>query len=742
MNKKNTNFGNLCHMVLVTLFALLVAPLFAGDAPDANGDYVVVDSNGRQTFVIAVDPKIRTYLDSIDPDRIQVVRYGDLLYRMFNSPHWNMKIDGEWVDFQAYISPYDSSWESQIDPEVQSPRREDVDVDAFKAAVVTTYGDWGDKALGWISDSSAGWGCDLVIVDGKKIKIRNGGIGNRNVIEIGRSGDPFDYAGKFQELVWNYASDATQDRLVSYKTQVEGFDDIDAYMQVQKQRLEQAMKVVAFGSKLYLSGISFFSTPGAIVMGWDDVQKGHWSGLLAFLPALPVLAKTGRALQEIKEIVIVSKSAIAFQNGRKIWSGVPLMRIASEDLALLRNIRSAIGEIKGRMFTFSGEIASRLSPVQVKKLGSWFLGICRGNQCVAKGTLVWTPRGAVPIESIEVGQVIQSWDEGAGSVTLSRVSDVMVTSAERGVVISVSSGGKSSEIRSTSEHPFLVRGGEGNTWVCASELKVGQRIIGDGVDSYVTGISEIENPGEYYNLEVGDEHTFIVGMAKVVCHNRCVRALFKELKDTTGLTSDADVMRRLLSSEEEFAKAWPVLRATAQKSEDAIVAAVSRENMGFIRDLMLRIKKGNHEWVPRNNITQILEQSADPATAWLLLKIMDKSRSKVANIWFNKVGKNGFVTVVTSGGVRIEARAGHTTNLLAVPPVTAQKFADEFHLACDNAFRNSLVKVNGEITGLSRQKWTAAMEKIQQDYFTGAELVKRQEEYMTWLDDIGAYLLP
>jgi hypothetical protein len=72
--------------------------------------------------------------------------------------------------------------------------------------------------------------------------------------------------------------------------------------------------------------------------------------------------------------------------------------------------------------------------------------------CLAEGTLVYTPKGAVPIESVSAGDLVYSRNPDSGELVQSMASRVWSTGVKP--VYKVSSRGRS--IRATGNHPVLV----------------------------------------------------------------------------------------------------------------------------------------------------------------------------------------------------------------------------------------------------------------------------------------------
>jgi len=74
------------------------------------------------------------------------------------------------------------------------------------------------------------------------------------------------------------------------------------------------------------------------------------------------------------------------------------------------------------------------------------------DMCLAEGTLVYTPRGAVPIENVSAGDLVYSRNPDSGELVQSMASRVWSTGVKP--VYKVSSRGRS--IRATGNHPVLV----------------------------------------------------------------------------------------------------------------------------------------------------------------------------------------------------------------------------------------------------------------------------------------------
>jgi hypothetical protein len=129
--------------------------------------------------------------------------------------------------------------------------------------------------------------------------------------------------------------------------------------------------------------------------------------------------------------------------------------------------------------------------------------------CVARGTVVATPRGDAPIESLVPGDTVWGWDVERGGRVETPVLSIRESARERTIEL----GGA----RLTAEHPVWADG----RWTPAAEVAPGARLTtfpgGDGAvatPTIVTGSTAV------FDLSVGWPHTFFAG--GVLVHNKAV----------------------------------------------------------------------------------------------------------------------------------------------------------------------------------------------------------------------------
>jgi len=134
--------------------------------------------------------------------------------------------------------------------------------------------------------------------------------------------------------------------------------------------------------------------------------------------------------------------------------------------------------------------------------------------CFVAGTPVWTQGGPVPIEEIQVGDLVLSQDPHTGKLAYQPVIDTTVR--EPSPVVNLSTNTET--IGATRGHRFWLTG-EG--WRMAKLLEPGDRVFAVGGS---TDVQNVEPAGEQeaFNLVVAEFHTYFVGNGKLLVHdNSC-----------------------------------------------------------------------------------------------------------------------------------------------------------------------------------------------------------------------------
>ncbi|QYK48958.1 MAG: Hint domain-containing protein [Phycisphaeraceae bacterium] len=188
--------------------------------------------------------------------------------------------------------------------------------------------------------------------------------------------------------------------------------------------------------------------------------------------------------------------------------------------------------------------------------------IATSGMCFVAGTLVHTNEGLVPIEQVQVGDMVLSRHHETGAQLYKRVVNTITTHPSELYVIEsgidADGDGTADSVESlttTAEHPFYVQ--SLGAFIPAAELEAGHSLLladGTGTTAFVTDIQVQRGPpasgssqhgwngASYttYNFEVEDFHTYFVSASGVWVHNQgrevCERlfALYLRYIDRTG----------------------------------------------------------------------------------------------------------------------------------------------------------------------------------------------------------------
>jgi hypothetical protein len=151
------------------------------------------------------------------------------------------------------------------------------------------------------------------------------------------------------------------------------------------------------------------------------------------------------------------------------------------------------------------------------------------SACFVAGTTVLTAEGHVPIETIEIGDMVWAENHETGEKSLKRVAQTFFRETDQFVHIKVDG----QDITTTPEHPFWVLQ---KGWTDAIELSAGDTLIlQDGKQVIIEHIQHelLESPVTVYNFEVEDYHTYYVTDSSILVHNTCGFANFRTLNNTT-----------------------------------------------------------------------------------------------------------------------------------------------------------------------------------------------------------------
>ncbi|MHB8595167.1 MAG: polymorphic toxin-type HINT domain-containing protein, partial [Acidimicrobiales bacterium] len=151
-----------------------------------------------------------------------------------------------------------------------------------------------------------------------------------------------------------------------------------------------------------------------------------------------------------------------------------------------------------------------------------------GSSCsFSANTVVWTPGGEVPIAQLQVDEQVLAYSPLTHLMEAQSIlhvwehedTDLVDVSIMPSIQSAVLSTSTAEVIHTTSEHPFLtVEKG----FIPVSQLKVGMHVIQANENvGIVTAIQPVSGHMVMYNLDVAQDHTFMVGDDQWIVHNKC-----------------------------------------------------------------------------------------------------------------------------------------------------------------------------------------------------------------------------
>jgi hypothetical protein len=159
-------------------------------------------------------------------------------------------------------------------------------------------------------------------------------------------------------------------------------------------------------------------------------------------------------------------------------------------------------------------------PKPVRRLYAYsvrpYLARAGSASCFAKGTVVWTERGLLPIETIEPGDRVLSQEPDSGELAFKVVTDTTVRPPAEASTLSI----LGESITTTLGHPLWVTG---QGWEMAKQVKPGDQLHGVHGVLVVSTIDRLPNKIEAHNLIVEDFGTYFVGNCGVLVHDNTYR---------------------------------------------------------------------------------------------------------------------------------------------------------------------------------------------------------------------------
>ena len=141
--------------------------------------------------------------------------------------------------------------------------------------------------------------------------------------------------------------------------------------------------------------------------------------------------------------------------------------------------------------------------------------LIQASVCFPAGTLVHTESGLVPIEKIQKGDMVWSWNDSTGSAELKSVIETYCNPCV-GLVHLTAAGEK---LSCTAAHKFYV---PEKGWVRAGSLTVGDTLVlldGEQIVIEKLQFERLASSVPVYNFHVQDNHSYYVGQSGFRVHN-------------------------------------------------------------------------------------------------------------------------------------------------------------------------------------------------------------------------------
>jgi hypothetical protein len=142
----------------------------------------------------------------------------------------------------------------------------------------------------------------------------------------------------------------------------------------------------------------------------------------------------------------------------------------------------------------------------------------RRSECFVAGTKVWTVKGPVEIEKIQVGDLVLSQEPNTGELAFQPVLQTTRRPPESLVKVRLLTRYEET-LEGSGGHPLWVAGAG---WINLRQLQSG--MVLHGIDG-ATVVADVETGRTQptYNLVVADFHTYVVGDARLLCHDNTPR---------------------------------------------------------------------------------------------------------------------------------------------------------------------------------------------------------------------------
>jgi YD repeat-containing protein len=186
-------------------------------------------------------------------------------------------------------------------------------------------------------------------------------------------------------------------------------------------------------------------------------------------------------------------------------------------------IGKLLGGITSSAWSGAKHFAKFTAAGMLAKTGGTMLDIAKkllqkGCGCFEAGTEIWTERGLIPVEQIQVGDLVLAQNEATGETEMRMVIETFKRDGAPIVQVSIRfEDGRTETFRTTEEHPFWV---PEIGWVGAQSLQPGSLLwASNGLKSEVRAVRFTGELETVYNIEVEGLHNYFVGQDGILVHN-------------------------------------------------------------------------------------------------------------------------------------------------------------------------------------------------------------------------------
>lgn len=182
--------------------------------------------------------------------------------------------------------------------------------------------------------------------------------------------------------------------------------------------------------------------------------------------------------------------------------------VIGEVVLAWKPVKWILGNTVGRAFSWLGRQIGRA----YEWAGSGINKFLNITLCFEKGTLILTDKGLRPIENIEIGDNVWSYNLDNKTNELKEVISLSQHETTELLIIST----ENTEIKCTADHPFFVDG----KWIKAKDLQKSNEFLSfDNNKHKIHNIEKIKGNFDVYNFEVEGNHDYYVSRDQILVHN-------------------------------------------------------------------------------------------------------------------------------------------------------------------------------------------------------------------------------